>query len=81
MFQIKGKETRPDEILLSVVPSKEQPRRPRTSRELLGILGPSFVRKNAAHKESSREKSHVQGQSLMAGSNRQAVGGKMARLL
>jgi hypothetical protein len=36
------------------------------------------VRKNAAHKESSREKSHVQEQSLMAGLNRQAGQGKMA---
>jgi hypothetical protein len=29
----------------------------------------SSVRKNTAHKESSREESHVQEQSLMAGSN------------
>jgi hypothetical protein len=37
------------------------------------------VRKNAAHKESSREKSHIQEQSLMAGSNCQAGQGKMAQ--
>jgi hypothetical protein len=30
------------------------------------------VRKNATHKESSREKSHVQEPGLMAGSNCQA---------
>jgi hypothetical protein len=34
------------------------------------------VRKNAAHKESSREKSHVQKQNLMAGPNCQAGWGK-----
>jgi hypothetical protein len=38
----------------------------------------SIVRKNAAHKESSREKSHVQEQNLMSGSNCQAGPGKMA---
>jgi hypothetical protein len=37
------------------------------------------VRKNATHKESSGEKSHVQEQSLMAGSNHQAGRGKMAQ--
>jgi hypothetical protein len=37
------------------------------------------VRKNATHKESSREKSHIQKQSLMAGSNSQAGLGKMAQ--
>jgi hypothetical protein len=37
------------------------------------------VRKNTAHKESSQEKSHVQEQGLMAGSNRQAGWGKMAQ--
>jgi hypothetical protein len=37
------------------------------------------VRNNAAHKESSREKSHVQEQSLMAGLNCQAGQGKMAQ--
>jgi hypothetical protein len=40
------------------------------------VLG---VRKNAAHKESSWEKSHVQEQGLMAGSNHQAGWGKMAQ--
>jgi hypothetical protein len=35
------------------------------------------VRKNATHKESSREKSHIQEQSLMAGLNCQAGQGKM----
>jgi hypothetical protein len=37
------------------------------------------VRKNAAHKESSREKSHIQEESLMAGPNCQAGWGKMAQ--
>jgi hypothetical protein len=37
------------------------------------------VRKNATHKESSREKSHVQEQSLKAGSNLQAGQGKMVQ--
>jgi uncharacterized membrane protein len=37
------------------------------------------VRKNATHKESSREKSHVQEQSLMAGPNCQAGQGKMVQ--
>jgi hypothetical protein len=37
------------------------------------------VRKNATHRESSREKSHVQEQSLMAGSNHQAGWGKMVQ--
>jgi hypothetical protein len=37
------------------------------------------VRKNAACKESSREKSHVQEQGLMVGSNCQAGWGKMAQ--
>jgi hypothetical protein len=39
-----------------------------------------FVRKNAAGKESSREKSQVQEQGLMAGPNCQAGWGKMAWL-
>jgi hypothetical protein len=38
-----------------------------------------IVRKNSAHKESSWEKSHVQEQGLMAGSNCQAGRGKMAQ--
>jgi hypothetical protein len=37
------------------------------------------VRKNATHKESPQEKSHVQEQGLMAGSNCQAGWGKMAQ--
>jgi hypothetical protein len=37
------------------------------------------VRKNATHKESSREKSHVQEQGLMAGWNCQAGWGKMVQ--
>jgi hypothetical protein len=37
------------------------------------------VRKNTAHKESSQEKSHVQEQGLMAGSNCQAGWGKMVQ--
>jgi hypothetical protein len=37
------------------------------------------VRKSAAHKESSWEKSHVQEQGLMAGSNCQAGWGKMVQ--
>jgi hypothetical protein len=37
------------------------------------------VRKNATHKESSQEKSHVQEQSLMAGLSCQAAQGKMAQ--
>jgi hypothetical protein len=37
------------------------------------------VRKNAAHKESSWEKSHVQEQGLMAGLNCQAGQGNMAQ--
>jgi hypothetical protein len=37
------------------------------------------VRKNSAYKESSQEKSHVQEQSLMAGSSHQAGQGKMAQ--
>jgi hypothetical protein len=37
------------------------------------------VKKNATHKESSQEKSHVQQQSLMAVSNCQAGRGKMAQ--
>jgi hypothetical protein len=37
------------------------------------------VRKNTTHKESSQEKSHVQEQGLMAGSNCQAGWGKMAQ--
>jgi hypothetical protein len=37
------------------------------------------VRKNADHKESSQEKSHIQEQGLMAGSNRQAGRGKMVQ--
>jgi hypothetical protein len=39
------------------------------------VIAPN-VRKNAAHKESSRENSHVQGQRLMAGPNCQAGWGK-----
>jgi hypothetical protein len=37
------------------------------------------VRRSTAHRESSREKSHVQEQSLMAGSNHQAGWGKMVQ--
>jgi hypothetical protein len=37
------------------------------------------VRKNATHKESTREKSHVQEKGLMAGSNCQAGQGKMVQ--
>jgi hypothetical protein len=37
------------------------------------------VRKNATCKESSREKSHIQQQSLMTGSNCQAGQGKMVQ--
>jgi hypothetical protein len=37
------------------------------------------VRKNTAHKESSQKKSHIQEQSLMAGSNHQAGQGKMVQ--
>jgi hypothetical protein len=37
------------------------------------------VRKNAAHKEGSQEKSHVQEQRLMAASNCQAGQGKMVQ--
>jgi hypothetical protein len=40
-----------------------------------------FVRKNAAHKESSGEKSHIQEPSLMAGPNRQAGQGKDGAVL
>jgi hypothetical protein len=45
----------------------------------LGMLLLPSVRKNAAHKESSGEKSHIQEQSLMAGLNRQAGRGMMAQ--
>jgi hypothetical protein len=43
------------------------------------VLGMELVRKNTAHKESSREKSHVQEQGLMADSNHQAGQGKMVQ--
>jgi hypothetical protein len=39
----------------------------------------TYVRKNAAHKESSQEKFHVQEQVLMAGSNCQTGWGKMVQ--
>jgi hypothetical protein len=42
----------------------------------LGVLS---VRKNTAHKERSGEKSHIQEQSLMAGSNCQAGRENMAQ--
>jgi hypothetical protein len=40
---------------------------------------PQNVRKNATHKESSREISHIQDQGLMTGMSHQADRGKMAQ--
>jgi hypothetical protein len=49
---------------------------PLTKRHLLSIFHALGVRKNAAYRESSREKSHVQEQGLMTGSSCQAGLGK-----
>jgi hypothetical protein len=46
---------------------------------LILLKGIHTVRKNAAHKESSQEKSHIQEQGLMEGSNCQAGWGKMVQ--
>jgi hypothetical protein len=53
------------------------------ARSVLGVhpiqVTAPNVRKNAAHKESSQEKSHVQRQGLMTGMSRLADLGKMVQ--